>query len=288
MELQWPLILFTTFIAWSAGLFGAQGCYAIADKGRKAQMPALIASVVLMAIGGIAVFFHLEHWERIFNGFGHITSGITQELIFIVVMFVVMVVYFAMLRRTPDDEKLPSWIGIAAIASAVVLVGVMGHSYMMAARPAWDSVLQVLSLIGAGVALGAGTMAVLTGDEEAEFNGKINVIAQIVGAACIVIYVVAMAMASGAFTNVPFWFDPTSPSRDVANNVLTSPFAGEALVPTVVAIIGAIAAAVAGFLGKKQGNWKLWGAVAVAGIVIASICLRVAMYLMGGSVYPFF
>ena len=32
MELQWPLILFTTFVAWSAGLFGAQGAAALIIK----------------------------------------------------------------------------------------------------------------------------------------------------------------------------------------------------------------------------------------------------------------
>ena len=57
MELQWPLILFTTFISASAGLFAAQGRYALAGEGRKAQLPAPITSVVIMAIGGIAVFF---------------------------------------------------------------------------------------------------------------------------------------------------------------------------------------------------------------------------------------
>ena len=45
MELQWPLILFTTFVAWSAGLFGAQGAAALAGEGRRAQMPALIGSM---------------------------------------------------------------------------------------------------------------------------------------------------------------------------------------------------------------------------------------------------
>ena len=75
MELQWPLILFTTLLAWAAGLFGAQALYLLRGEGKRAQMPALIMSVVLLAVGGIAVFFHLEHWERIFNGFGHLTSG---------------------------------------------------------------------------------------------------------------------------------------------------------------------------------------------------------------------
>ena len=70
MELQWPLIVFTTLVAWSAGLFGTQALMAAFGVGKKAQVPAWIASAVLLAVGGIAVFFHLEHWERIFNGFG--------------------------------------------------------------------------------------------------------------------------------------------------------------------------------------------------------------------------
>ena len=91
MELQWPLIVFTTLVAWSAGLFGTQALMAAFGVGKKAQVPAWIASAVLLAVGGIAVFFHLEHWERIFNGFGHLTSGITQELIAIVVLAAVAV-----------------------------------------------------------------------------------------------------------------------------------------------------------------------------------------------------
>ncbi|HIT50747.1 MAG TPA: dimethyl sulfoxide reductase anchor subunit, partial [Candidatus Aveggerthella excrementigallinarum] len=98
MELQWPLIIFTTLLAWSCGVFAAQGALALKGEGKEVQLPALVTSVVLLAVSGVAVFFHLQHWERIFNGFGHITSGITQELIAIVVFVVVAVVYFAMLR----------------------------------------------------------------------------------------------------------------------------------------------------------------------------------------------
>ena len=59
MELQWPLILFTTLLAWAAGVFGAQCLYALRGQGTRAQMPALITSAVLLVVGGIAVFFHL-------------------------------------------------------------------------------------------------------------------------------------------------------------------------------------------------------------------------------------
>ncbi|MFR5091400.1 MAG: hypothetical protein ACLTDR_04645 [Adlercreutzia equolifaciens] len=57
MELQWPLILFTTLLAWAAGLFAAQCVWALRGKGGRAQMPALITSAALLVVGGIAVFF---------------------------------------------------------------------------------------------------------------------------------------------------------------------------------------------------------------------------------------
>ena len=37
MELQWPLIVFTTLVAWSAGLFGTQALMAAFGVGKKAQ-----------------------------------------------------------------------------------------------------------------------------------------------------------------------------------------------------------------------------------------------------------
>ena len=57
MELQWPLIIFTTLVAWSAGLFGTQALMAVFGVGKKAQVPAWVCSAVLLAAGGIAVFF---------------------------------------------------------------------------------------------------------------------------------------------------------------------------------------------------------------------------------------
>ena len=154
MELQWPLILFTTLVAWSAGLFGTQALMAVFGVGKRAQGPAWVASAVLLAAGGIAVFFHLEHWERIFNGFGHLTSGITQELIAIVVLAVVAVAYLVLMRKSDDGASVPKWLAWVAVALSVVLVAVMAHSYTMAARPAWDSVLWILYVLGNACVLG--------------------------------------------------------------------------------------------------------------------------------------
>ena len=68
-ELQWPLILFTTLVVWSAGLFGAQALMAVFGVGKKAQVPAG-CRLSCLAAGGIAVFFHLEHWSASSTGSG--------------------------------------------------------------------------------------------------------------------------------------------------------------------------------------------------------------------------
>ena len=289
MELQWPLILFTTLLAWSAGVFGAQCIYLLRGEGKKAQMPALIVSAVLLVVGGIAVFFHLEHWERIFNGFGHVTSGITQELIAIVVLFIVMVIYFVYLRRSGDEAKVPAWVAVVGLIVSVVLVCVMGHSYMMASLPAWDSILQIGSLLGAACGFGPATMAVLTAmkDESLDYNGKINIIGQIVNVVLVVAYLIGMQVVD-SYTSVNFWFDPTSPTQDITDGGATSPFAGESMVWSCVAIIAAICGAISAFVGKAKGDWKVWGVVGVACVLVSTLCLRVVFYMTGVSIYPFF
>ncbi len=290
MELQWPLILFTTFIAWSAGLFATQGWYLIKGKDGKAQMTALITSFVLMAVGGICVFFHLQHWERIFNGFGHITSGITQELVCIVIMFIIMVLVFVYLRRSGEEAKVPKWVAVLAIVSAALLVIIMGHSYMMASHPTWNSVFQIISLLGAACAFGPATMAViceLKGDD-AELHGQLNFIGQIINVACVIVYIIAMALAAGDFTSVAYWFDPVSPTQTMVDATTLSPFSGSTAIVTVAAIVCAALGVVAGYMGKKQGKWKMWGGIGIVAVLASTILLRVVFYQMGVSVYPFF
>ena len=300
MELQWPLILFTTFVAWSAGLFGAQGAAALAGEGRRAQMPALIGSAALLAVGGVAVFFHLEHFERIFNGFGNPTSGITQELVCVVVVGALMVVAFVVLRRAAGGDEapaLPKWLAALMIAAAALLVLVTGHSYMMAARPAWDSLLGPLTLLGAACAAGPLTFAAIgaiaggadgavaggaPGAAPARAAGRAVGIAAIVGsaanAALSVAYLAFMAASTASHTAVGYYFDPTHPTAGMVDVSALSPFAAGSLPVAVVAVVAALAPVACAIAGRKTGNWKVWGAVA----------LRMAFYSAGASVYLFY
>ena len=289
MELQWPLILFTTFVAWSAGLFGTQALLASGGHAKRSQLPAWIASAALLAVGGVAVFFHLEHWERIFNGFGHLTSGITQEFVAIVVLAAVAVAYLVAMRRSDDGATAPKWLCWAAVAVCVILVAAMAHSYTMAARPAWDSALWIAYVIGNACVLGPCTMALVMavcGDEVAPVG-----LPALAGAALAALTAVAFAAflqaSGGPFAEVGYYFDPTRPTAGMADAASAVAAQAPLLWAGAVAVGGALPL-VAAFMGRKSGNWKLWGPVAIVCALIGAVCLRVVFYELGLSVFMFY
>ena len=294
MELQWPLIIFTTLIAWSAGTFGVQGVLAARGVGFKAQLPTLVTSFVIMCVGGIAVFFHLEHWERIFNGFGHITSGITQELIGVIALVVVMVVYFAQLRQR-NDGTVAKWCGVLAVVIAVVLVVAMGHSYMMSSRPAWNSVVQILSLIGAACVLGPATVAVCMAccgdDPKSLFPLVLG--GSIVNAVTSLGFLLTMGTVQDAYTSLGYWYDPTQIARGMIDFEAATGIMHESRMALVVlaAVLALVPVVLAILLRGKDVDAKRWKALGIAIVavgVVGAILLRVVFYDLGAAVYLFF
>lgn len=302
MEMQWPLILFTLFMAWSAGVFGTGAVLALAGTGRRVQMPALITSVVLLVVGGIAVFFHLEHWDRIFNGFGNPTSGITQELVAIVVMAVFMVLYFVYLRK--PEGTVPKWLAVCALVISVVLVVVMSHSYNMAARPAWDSPLLWLAYLGNAALFGPLTVILLgqccksgeatdgDGDRAASVLGLSAVVGALANTAFSLLWGVAAMASASSFTEVGLYWDSTHPNQPIANpaeaaNILS----GDAslLFWVGVVIVGCVVPLVCAFAGRrKSASATGLAAVGLVCAIVGAVCLRMVFYSAGASVFMFF
>ena len=287
MELQWPLIIFTTLVAWSAGLFGTQALMAVFGVGKRAQVPAWVASAVLLAAGGIAVFFHLEHWERIFNGFGHLTSGITQELIAIVVLAVVAVAYLATMRKSDDGASVPKQLAWLSVALSAVLVAVMAHSYTMAARPAWDSVLWILYVLGNACVLGPATFALLSALKGEAPEGKAPLAGAAANAVTAIAFAIFLQLSAGSFASVGLYFDPTHPTKAMADAAATVGAQAPLLWLGAVAV-GALVPLVAAFMGKRTKNWKLWAPVAVIAALIGAVCMRVVFYNLGLSAFMFY
>lgn len=289
MAVQWPLILFTTFIAWCCGLFASQSILMLKGEAKKAQMPAWIVSAILLVVGGICVFFHLQHWERIFNGFGHITSGITQELIGIVLLAVIAIIYLVYLRR--GDMK--KWVPIVGIILSAALVIVMAHSYLMAARPAWNTFAWILCVFGSACGLGPATMAVIIAltDKESEKSGLLgwlNIGGSAINALFTIIYVAVASAATSSLVTVGYYSNPVKVLEGMVDVSNYSPFAGDNATLTILALIAVVLTVVLAIVGKKQGKWMVIGIICVILALIAAIAIRVVFYQMGVSVYMFY
>ena len=177
------------------------------------------------------------------------------------------------------------------IVIAVVLDFVCAHSYMMESRPAWNSVLQVLSVLGASCAVGPAVVAAIAEVKKTEsaIIGKLAFWGAVVGLATTLIYLIGLAMSGGSLTTLGTYIDPTNPTATIFTDAASvSPFAGAALMPTCIAIVASVLAVLFAWLGKSKGNWKLYGSLAAACALIAAIALRVTFYILGMSVYNFY
>lgn len=284
METQWSLVIFTLFVCLSSGTIGMASYLSLRNKGEKLLMPALITSIVTLVLGGIGSFTHLQHWERIFNGFGHITSGITQELIGVVVMAVVFVVWIVVLKR---GKGMPKALAGVTLAASVLMVFATAHSYLMPARPAWGIALVVFYLANAFV-LGAVTvwiLSIVVHDDDAEKTGlSSTVIGSIVQLAADAVYVVACSMAK--FADFGHYADPTM--------ITTAPTHIQSLMDVMVAgpaagmfwgsLVCAAALVVIALIAKKAKGSPLAFA-SIAGIVVlaGSVLFRVLIYMLGYS-----
>ena len=286
METQWPLVIFTLFVCLTCGTLGGMSILALKGQGRNLQMTALITSAVSLVVGGIGAFLHLEHWERIFNGFGHITSGITQELIGCVALAIVIVAWFVVLRGGKPVPKALAW---ATLAVAVLMVVATAHSYLMPARAAWGIALIVFYLCNAcmlgPIVLWA--IAVAKGDAEAE-GAAINL--AFIGAALQLVgdAVYAVSVAASSMPDHGYYADPTAmttPPKAVTDlfEVMVSgaaaPMFWSAIACAVIVLVCALAAR------KKAGASKTYLVVAAVAALATSLFFRVAVYQLGFSVF---
>jgi len=275
-----------------AGTFGAAGVLAGLKKGASIQMTSVIIAVVSMVIGGIASFMHLQHWDRAFNGFGNLTSGITQELIAIAVFIVFAIVYLILSRR----GDLPVWAGWVAAILSVAVVIVMANSYNMSSRPVWDTPLLWLYYLSNAILSGGLVTTALLGakKEDAGISVKVSLAGGILSVVSLVGYLVYIPSVASKFTSVGNYFDPTHPTKAMTDPAaaLTGFASGDQalLFWGGAVVVGALVPLVAAFLSNKKQGTSLIG-LSLAGVLCAlvgAICFRAILYALGFSVFVFY
>jgi anaerobic dimethyl sulfoxide reductase subunit C (anchor subunit) len=294
MGLQWPLIVFTTFICLAAGTFGSVAIASLREEYERIQLPGLVTAFAALVIGGGASVLHLETPARYFGQLGNIRSGINQEIIMMALVGAMMVIYFIQLRRDGNAGKA---VKIVSAALSLVLVLVMGHLYMMPARPAWDTVLLPVYYAFNAVLLGALVAALLLA------AGKPDAARQANPATAALAALGAFALCTAAYA-----FHITSLSRAVYSDVLhvdtttvppLDPAAiGERLISGdlallfwgAVIVVGLVLPLAALLAARKATAAALIRNSAAAGIVLVlagGLAFRVLLYFAASTVFVY-
>ena len=303
MELEWPLILFTFFLCLCGGTMAIQGLLTLLGKGKKMQKLSLIVSAVSLVVGGIAVFTHLQHWERIFNAFtslltgnGTAISGITLELWGCVIFALMLVLYFLFMHRS-EDGCAPKWCAVLAIVVGLALPAVTGDSYLMIAIPAWDTWLLILYYVCNAVLLGS-IVAMITSSvskdaDACSFASRVAIAFGVVSLIVVVAYAATIG-SFGSFTDIEYYFDPTHPdtamvdSAAVNSSIMTGSLAG--LFWGLVAVVGVAAPVVLAFFVQRGVGEKSLSLAATAFVcvVVGSIAWRCILYIVALSVFALY
>ena len=288
MQTQWPLVVFTLFVCLSCGLIGTQSILRLRGKGAQIHFQTLVVAAVALVIGGLGSFTHLQHWERIFNGFGHITSGITQELIGCVFMGIVMVVWFVLWYRKKEMGK------AVAIVSLIVAAGMVfatAHSYLMPARPAW-TMLIVYYMGNACLMGGVGLWAVITAakkDELAATGVKVAFWGGVIGLATTAVYMVSLAIVG--VWDFGYYADPTAMTTAPTHvkSLFLEAVAGSGAVFFWISLVCAVLVIVCAWMAKKDaGKAKVMCIASTACMLAACVCMRVMVYSIGYATYLMF
>ena len=261
MEIQWALVLFTVISGAGAWLFAFSMLGYLLKKDATPSKMETIVAFVLVAVGGCMSVLHLSHVDRILEALNHPTSGIFVEAAMIGVLFVLLV--------RGSSEKARTAVGVLGLLVGMVFTYACGSSYMMEARPAWQTVALPLAYFGTAASAGAGLNLLLKAVQKRDgaavsFAGLLAV----VGGALGLVLAAAFCISAGAYVAA----------------------ADNGAMAGTVALFVALAAVVAcGAVALKQPKSALaLGAIALVAGVAAATLLRVVMWLIGTPFMDFF
>ena len=175
MEIQWSLVLFTALTGLAGWLFVCVAVDEFLGRAKKASFPAAVVSIVVAIVGGLASVTHLSHPDRIMGALSHPTSGIFVEAVLIGCLIVCVAVYLVLLKREAGVGARKA-VAVVGAVFGVLLSFMAGESYLMSARPNWNTQLlplgYLLTVAPAGIAAYLTVVAAVAGKGAGEAAGK--------------------------------------------------------------------------------------------------------------------
>lgn len=264
MDIQWSLVIFTTLAGAGAWLAGCIGLNELLPKAKETstKLIAAIVSLVLVVAGGLVSVTHLSHPDRIMAALGHPTSGIFMEALFVGLLSLALIVFIVMLKRQVNTKVVGIIVGIIGL----VMTFVLGYSYMMYSRPAWNTILLPLTYMFTAAPPGIGIWVALCAAKSesaaTSFAATLLAIAGALSAVVAALYSVVSGAGMGACALL-LW--------------------------GLTVFAGGVLPAVCGFMAmKKPEQGVMLGSIAAILAVVGCIGFRCAMWMVGIGIENFF
>lgn len=282
MAIQWPLLIFSVLLGVSSGAMIFAGIGEIKGRFKNVRFILGVVAFAAVAVGGCASAFHLGHPERALHILGNVGSAFSRELFAVGAMAVVSLVYAVLAKKSFEDAA--KVFGIIGAVVGVVLPLVAGATYVMAARPVWDTFLLPVMFLGTSVGMGfllACALVFMKGDEDDKrFALTLALAGVVVMAVAMVLYVAWIAMA-------PHADESRSIMRLVAGDLALAFWLGVVVVGIVapIAVVVLVRKKLAANGAADSAAGMLWAAFVCA--IAGNVALRVIMYLVATSVEQF-
>ena len=264
MEIQWSLVLFTALTGLAAWLFICVAADEFLGRAKKAAFPAAAASLVIAIVGGLASVTHLSHPDRIMGALSHPTSGIFTEAVLVGCLIVCVAIYLVLLKRGAGATA-RKVVAVIGAVFGVLLSFMAGESYLMSARPNWNTQLLPLGYMLTAIPSGVGAYLTVVGlvagkgedAGETSLDVKPYATALLAGGVLSAVGALAYTLSAGASDGAVF-----------------------ALLALAVVAGGVVPCAAGALLPKKMQSLVALGAASCVCALVGAIAYRCIMWLV--------
>ncbi len=196
MEVQWTLVLFTMLTGLGAGAFAFVAVGEWLGWAQSVRRPGALVALAALILGGIASVFHLAHPLRAFAVLGHLGTPMGLELSFLALTLIAVAAYLAVEKT--GSAAVRKAIATTGLILGTLLVLAVGATYVLPARPAWNTWFLPLSFL-----ISAGVLGIFTGyallarsrGDAAELKGvnRLALVALVAQAAVLLLYAIDVA-----------------------------------------------------------------------------------------------
>ena len=138
MEIQWPLLIFSVLLGVTSGSFVFLAVGELRGKFREVRFSGALIALICLAVGGCVSVLHMGHPERATHLLGNLGSGCRRSCSSSPSWASSRWCTWCWRRRTTLACRRCSACWEASWAWCCRFVA--GSSYLIAARPAWDSI----------------------------------------------------------------------------------------------------------------------------------------------------